>query len=361
MSLAEIQGRMPEHAQILQYAVLNDKILGWVISKTEFSVVEKIIAQEVLSEKVRNYVRLVSSNGESDEDEIRQRSEELFDVLIQPSQRFLQNGKSLYVIPDKALNHLPFAALVARESGRFLLQDYVIAIAPSSNLLVACSEIASARERTTVESLLSVGNPRFDRRAFPSLPDLPSAGREAEKITAYYSPMTTSLLTGDDAREDRVKREMTKSDVIHFALHAVVDEQSPMRSKLLLTEERRRAGAQGADGILQAQEVYSLRLDRPRIVVLSACQTGVERYYGGEGMINMARPFIANGVPLVIVSLWPVEDSEPLVELMVSFHRHRKRGDLSSVEALRHAQLEMLQRPPSSWAAFVAIGGATRF
>jgi CHAT domain-containing protein len=117
---------------------------------------------------------------------------------------------------------------------------------------------------------------------------------------------------------------------------------------------------------LTAAEVYQTKLPRTRLVVLSACRTGIERAYRGEGAIGLARPFIAAGVPIVIASLWPVE-SEAAASLMISFHKHRKQnwGHLSTVEALRRAQLEMLhnqQRNSSfGWAAFTTIGGYATF
>ena len=70
------------------------------------------------------------------------------------------------------------------------------------------------------------------------------------------------------------------------------------------------------------------------------------------------------GVPIVVASLWPV-DSAATADLMISFHRHRKEDPdhISTVQALRRAQLEMIHntQPNSNasfgWAAFVAIGG----
>ena len=105
-----------------------------------------------------------------------------------------------------------------------------------------------------------------------------------------------------------------------------------------------------------------MTLRRTRLVVLSACGTGVERYYRGEGAIGIARPFIKSGAPLVIASLWRVE-SEQTAQLMIAFHKHRKTGGLSTAQALRQAQLDMLNSPepelrnPYAWAAFVPIGG----
>jgi CHAT domain-containing protein len=113
-----------------------------------------------------------------------------------------------------------------------------------------------------------------------------------------------------------------------------------------------------------------MRLPATRLVVLSACQTGIEQQYRGEGAVGIARPFLAAGVPLVVASLWPV-DSDATERLMVGLHRLRARGGggdhLPTAEALRRAQIELLRgvdgryRQPYYWAAFTAIGGYAEF
>jgi CHAT domain-containing protein len=109
-----------------------------------------------------------------------------------------------------------------------------------------------------------------------------------------------------------------------------------------------------------------MNLSRLRLVVLSACQTGIERYYKGEGAIGLARPFQAAGIPLVVASLWPVE-SYPTKELMIAFHKHRKGDRLSTAQALRQSQIDMIRsgsfefRKPYNWAAYTVIGGHANF
>src|SRR5262249_38713676 len=160
-----------------------------------------------------------------------------------------------------------------RESGRRMVEDYALALSPSSTMLVMCSEAAEGKERFGLEKLLSVGNPRFDGAAFPSLPDLPSAAREAVAIAAYYKP--PRWLTEGESSVSRVVGEMKGADVVHLALHSVLDERFPLRSKFILSKapsEANHARARGS--ALFAYELYGLSLPRTRLAVLSACQTG---------------------------------------------------------------------------------------
>lgn len=375
LTLSEIRRRMPGRAQVLQYAVLENKTLIWVISGDRPpAVVVAQVSQKELTEKVAGYVQAISrAPGPGGEEDARRLAAELSAVLLGPAAPLLDPGKVLCFIPDKVLHHLPFAALVSPASGRYLAEERAVLTSPSPTIFVLCSEAAARKEGARDERLLSVGNPRFDRRAYPALPDLPSAAREAEAAAAYYGD---APLTGDSASRAAVMSRMAGADVIHLALHSALDEEVPLRSKLLLAASPRessaapRAAAPPADppaeSALYAYDVYNLKLPQARLVVLSACQTGAERYYGGEGMSSLARPFIAAGVPLVVATLWPV-DSDATAELMIRFHGYRARGKFPTAAALARAQTDLIRGPeerlrhPYYWAAFTLVGGHAAF
>lgn len=365
VNLTQLQERMPERAQILYYAVIDDKLIIWRISKRNFQSFERPINSKELTEKVLNYLQYVTKPAASDDEEMMQKSKELYDLLIKPAEALLDRDKQLIVIPDKILNHLPYAALVSSTTGKYLAEEYALTFSPSSSIFIICSDAAKKREGNKPEKLLIVGNPHFDRKTYPALEQLPQASREAEKVAAYYS--SPRSLIGDKATKRIVMSEMESADVVHLAMHFVADEQSPLRSELLFASDIKGDKPQDeATGIMQAYEIYRMKLPLTRLVVLSACQTGIERYYNGEGMIGVSRPFIARGVPLVVASLWPV-DSDATAELMINFHKHRKTENCSTAEALRRAQQDMINhammsnRHPFYWAAFITIGGYAEF
>jgi CHAT domain-containing protein len=357
LSLAEIQQRLPEHSQILQYSVLEDKLVAWVISKT--STDSKHVSVPELTANVTGFVSALTKAPPRNVEEINNRAKLLYELLITPVATSLNRDAVIFIVPDKILNIVPFGALVSPQTGRYFVEDYVFGVAPSSNLVIKDSDRASARGGLREESALVIGNPSFDSASFPLLPDLPAAATEAESVARLYG---AAPLIGVNAPANRVKARMPEAEVIHFAGHYVADERSPLLSKLLLSK----SAGQDAGGVLTASEVYRINLNRARLVVLSACTTGVERYYRGEGAIGMARPFIEAGAPLVVASLWAVE-SEPTSRLMIDFHKHRKLERMSAVRALRQAKLDMLTSPepidrdPHTWAAFVTIGGFAEF
>jgi CHAT domain-containing protein len=160
-----------------------------------------------------------------------------------------------------------------------------------------------------------------------------------------------------------VKAALKDCDVAHFAVHCLVEEKSPWLAALVLAGETRSQNASGQsstdNGLLFLNEVYNTDLQRTRLVVLSACQSGLGRYYKGEGIVSLVRPFLALRVPTVVASLWSV-DSKATATLMVEFHRNRKTGFPGAGDALRAAQIKMagstLYHHPYYWAPFIAVG-----
>ena len=345
LSPTEIQARLPEQVQVVQYAVLPDKLAIWVVSKTRFDLFEMQITAADLEKKVAAYQALMVSKGSPAE--IKEAAQYLFSLLI-PSD--LAGDKQLCLVPDKSLHQLAFATLVSPH-GKYLLQDYALFYAPSASVLVLATENARSKEQFRYEGLLSVGNPEFDRQENLNLPDLRDAGVEAKTITADYQKSVELL--GSEAPKEKFLRNLPGAEVIHFAGHFVANRQSPGNSKLLF-----------AGGELRSSELSAYKLPLAKLVVLSACETGFERYDKSEGAIGIARTLLAMGAPLVVGSQWKV-DSEPTKDLMIAFHRNRKERKLTTAESLRQAQLEVLSRTQTSapfyWAAFSLFGGFANY
>lgn len=361
-TLAQIQSQLPANTQLLEYAVLEDKVFMWVVTKDSLRSERTEIKRSELDALISDYLDILSRPNPSYE-EASSRAKELYTKLVAPIEGSLDRNRLVAIVPDDKLSFLPFSSLISPSTGKYLLEDYTIQTSPSAGIFVA----ASARPRTNdvdnAEGLLVVGNPTFSRQQFQHLPDLPAAAREANEIAHIYG---AAPLSGNQATPNRVKRDLVEADVVHLATHAIADDRSPLLSKLVLSSSGPGEAHHSSQGFIQASEIYGMKLPRTRLVVLSACQTGIERAYRGEGAIGLARPFIAAGVPIVVASLWPVE-SESTADLMINFHKHRKKKNVSAVQALRLAQLEVLHnKPPGStmnhgWAAFTVIGGNAGF
>jgi CHAT domain-containing protein len=197
----------------------------------------------------------------------------------------------------------------------------------------------------------------FDLRGAHLTP-LPFAREEvARAATAIGSGAV--ILDGDGARasETAVKTQpLQEFKVIHLAAHAVGNEVEPDRAGLVL------AAGGTEDGLWQAREIRRTRLSAD-VIVLSACETGVGRLQGEEGVMNLARAFLTAGAKSVVASLWSVEDRSTAT-IMESFYEHLA-GGLSVRDAFRQAQLDFIKdygekAQPFLWAGFEVIGDGTR-
>jgi len=362
--LETVRQQMPPRLRVLMYSVLQTKLLIWSISHNEFSVIKKDVPADTLGRDVNAYVDALTRELSGSTASTNALAAKLFDTLLGPVVKTVKPDDVVCIIPDKFLHRLPFAALISPETGKYLVEEWPIFYAPSLNVLWRCSEAGRTKVPSERGIVLSVGNPSFDFTAHPDLSPLRAAEREARAVAELYSPFS-SLLLGPQASKDSIIREMNSAEIIHFAGHYVVDGSSPLLSRMLLASRENPSEAVNQDHDLAAFEIVRQHLDHTSLVILSACQTGLDKYYESEGAVGLARTFIAAGVPLVVASQWAV-DSDATASLMISFHRYRKSG-FNTSESLRKAQVDMLRgrdeayKSPYFWAAFLCAGGYSEY
>jgi CHAT domain-containing protein len=196
---------------------------------------------------------------------------------------------------------------------------------------------------------------------------LRGTAQEASAIKTLFPD--TKMLTGRDANETSVK-ELNAPRTLHLATHGFFLENSTadkpdktkienplLRSGLAFAGANRRSGDKD-DGILTALEASGLNLWGTKLVVLSACDTGLGEIHNGEGVYGLRRSFVLAGAESVVMSMWPVSDFVTR-ELMTNYYKNLKKG-MGRGEALRQVQLEMIKRPnrqhPFYWASFIQSG-----
>lgn len=355
-NLESIRRCLPSNAQIVMYTVLPTKVLIWKISRDGVTSFEENITAEILEADVQNFVDALNEGTTKLQQSSRELGMKLHRILLSKVEKALVPGEKVCLIPDKFLYHLPFIALNSPETGKYFVEDWTVFYAPSLNVLCHCSQAARGKMSDSREVVLSIGNPTFNPRSYPRLSILQAAEREARGIADIYGN-TTSLI-GAQATKKNTLVAMTGADVIHFAGHYLINESTPLLSEMLLADNN---SQDSNESTLSAFEILRRHFNRTKLIVLSACQTGIDKYYGGEGAVGLSRTFIAAGVPVVVASQWPVE-SNGTADLMIGFHRHRQSG-LPTAGALRKAQLDMLHgtdetyRLPYYWAAFLCVGG----
>ena len=295
---------------------------------------------------------------------------ELLPPLAGPAAEGLER---LIIVPDGILYYLPFETL--RPPGvpvsGYLIEQYEVSYAPSSSSLVFLSRKAAGPWR---KMLLALGSPTLARAGAGDgdgqaptgwtvgeiykgqgfdLSPLPFSKREVLDIAGHFPEGSMDILLGTGAAEEDLKAlALEDYRIVHFACHGLLDEKVPFRSALILA-----AGSGGGeDGVLQAREIYNLRLNAS-LVVLSACQTGRGSLERGEGLLGLPRMFFYAGSKSVVSTLWPIGDRSTAY-FMDGFYEHLSRGH-GKAAALRLAKVRMLRSKyahPFHWAAFVLNG-----
>ena len=343
--------------------------------------------------------------------------------VMRPLRPLLGDATQLLISPDGQLNLIPFAALVDEDgryavgrysftyltSGRDLLRMKVARESKSRPMVVANPFFGEPAPgllaSTKAEMQPTALNSR--RRSVTTAHDLSEVyfvtlggtADEAQNIKKLLRQ--AEVLTGAHATESAMKAA-TAPLVLHVATHGFflteperTAKTSPaqvasatsstnskpaagtttqprssglnanarvlnplMRSGLALAGANARSGGSD-DGILTALEASGLNLWGTKLVVLSACDTGVGEVRNGEGVYGLRRAFVLAGAESVVMSLWPVSDY-PTRKLMTDYYQNLKQG-LGRGEALRQAQLRLLNDKlhPFYWANFIQSGDWT--
>ncbi len=352
LSAESIAERIPEGVALVEYAVLPDRLLIWVIRREGIDVV----SQDLGANRLTGYVERLKTEIRARKKQDREAARDLFRLLVQPALEKAPEASQLVFIPDKAIHELPFAALLNPATGRYLVEEKAVALAPSATVYLLAREHDRERARPD-DKVLVVGNPAFDKTVFSGLLNLPSAEKEARTIAGMHPG--AHLLTGPQATKKAVLAMAPEAGILHFAVHALENQDAPSRSRIVLAPEP----GNPESGSLFASDLGSLRLPRTRLVVLSACQTAKGRISKTEGAQSLARAFLAAGVPAVVASLWPVNDRATSA-LLTGFHARLRQG-LDPVRALQETQKDLIHssegdlRDPLSWASFELIGGTS--
>jgi CHAT domain-containing protein len=368
-SLSKVQEVLKTDEVLLEY-VLDDPTSFCLVVSQKGAYVRPLPAGrreiENLSQQFVGEIRTKGTGAEL--------SKRLYAMLVNPIPE-AATAPRFIIAPDAVLNLLPFEAL-RDAKGEYLLKSHVISYVPSGTILSTLRH--REKQKPAPKPLLAVGDVEYENQggAGPRIPtpasirgriqrgiadlsgiglhDLPETRAEVEEIGKIVGSDAVILL-GKDATETGFKKQpLDQFRILHLAVHGFADTQYPERSALVLGADPQ----SGDDGLLQVREIIRLRLNA-ELTTLSACDTGVGKLQGQEGISNLVEAFLVAGSKSVVASLWSADDTFAGA-LMEQFYRRLAQGEDTS-SALRNAKVDLLakygdQVSPFYWAAFVAVG-----
>ncbi|MEL6558059.1 MAG: CHAT domain-containing tetratricopeptide repeat protein [Bacteroidota bacterium] len=371
--IKSIQERLDDSSLICDYFLSEYGKYVFFISKDQSDLVQ--IADTVnFNSTVINFASLIDQfrmiDDINNEDQIGTLGHQLYTTLLGQfaDEIQLESKDKLIIIPDGELGYFPFELLLTEPVNQtvinyaaypYLIKKYDISYAYSSDLLFDDKTRSDAITTDFLSYAPAYENVSDQQVALRSLGkfrdafvDLEWNGEEAEAIGTYFK---SDAKIGKQATERSFKEKAKDAQVLHLAMHAFVDDEDPMNSKLVFYQDQDSI----EDGFLHTFELYNMRLNA-EMAVLSACETGYGKLVNGEGIISLARGFAYAGVPSVVMSHWQVDD-QSTKEIMEKFYQYLSEGQTKS-SALRQAKLSYLESAPATkkhpffWSAFVVIG-----
>ncbi|MEQ9403511.1 MAG: CHAT domain-containing protein [Cyclobacteriaceae bacterium] len=196
------------------------------------------------------------------------------------------------------------------------------------------------------------GNTDYSKFRNEALSELPGTGVELKNISRVFEG---SFFYGSESKESVFKNLGPKHEIIHLALHGIMDDENPDNSRLIFQKNVDSLD----DNVLFSHELYNLNLNAD-LIVLSACQSGAGQVATGEGLMSLGYAFSYAGSKNILLSKWDVADEVSPV-IITSFYKNLNEG-LSLNESIRNAKLDFLSQSdnissnPLYWGSYYVLG-----
>jgi CHAT domain-containing protein/Tfp pilus assembly protein PilF len=377
VSTGEIQALLDHGTLLLEYSLGRERSYLWRVSATGLRAFV-LPGREEIERTARAYHQALSTPATNGHEGGRTRlGKTLSRILLGPVARELE-GRRLAIVPDGALDYIPFDVLPEPGRASHLLMRHEVVELPSASVLAA-ERRELARRPPAPELAIVLADPVFQpddprvARGGPSGPAAPAPAarpgglprlsrlrfsrQEALTIASLAAPgaVTTELDFAAD-RDLALSGRLRDFRYVHLATHGVFDAERPELSGLALSQVD--PAGKPREGFLRLRDVYDLDL-KADLVVLSGCQTALGKEIRGEGLLGLTRGFLYAGALRVVASLWWIDD-RATAALMALFYRGMWIEGLRPAAALRKARLSLARqhrfRDPSYWGAFVLQG-----
>jgi CHAT domain-containing protein len=276
--------------------------------------------------------------------------QELYKALLAPVMNDAPNDEHFIIVPDGDLHALNLETLPGQVRTKFWIEHAIVAIAPSLNYLAGNRLPSDRRSKVRPKKGLLIGDP-VETAEYPRLK---YAGQEMDSIASAMG-MPEQRRGAEASPEAYTGNHPDRFDFIHFAAHAIANQNHPLDSAVILT------GAPETFRLF-ARDVSNHRL-KAEIVTISACRSAGAKTYAGEGLVGFAWAFLKAGAENVVAGLWDVND-ESTAKLMTGLYTNIA-ARYPAPEALQRAKLTLIHAggtwaKPRYWAPFELYMGAYR-
>jgi CHAT domain-containing protein len=396
LELAAAQALLAPDEAMLVYLIDRDATWLWAVRHGRAAFYRLDIGADALSAEVTALrSRLDPDRNPELAPFDAQRANALYQKIVLPAAPLLEGAHAVLVIPDGALQSLPFGVLVSKPPSAnpshpadhrdiaWLMKDYALTVLPSVGSLRALRQFTAAGRGTA--PFVGIGDPKLngtpgeargvklaalfrgklaDVDEVRALPPLPETADELRAVARDLGAGPDDLYLGERASEPLLRQAgLDRYRVVEFATHGLMsgDIAGLAEPALVLTPPEE--ATPDNDGLLTASKSATLKLDADW-VVLSACNTAAaDGTPDAEGLSGLAKAFFYAGARSILVSHWSVASKATVKLITDAFAELKKDPEIGRAEALRRAEMAMLdpQNPPEfahpqDWAPFVLAG-----
>ena len=336
-TLTETQKLLSRDTALLEYSILSHSLVAFIVTHESRRQMTWKIDPRDLRRKVLQLRTLLADPGTASE--LNPILDAVSAMVVSPlSRRLPDRVKHLIIVPTDYLSYLPFQVLLWK-GGRPLIEAYSISYLPSASSLEFLPRKLKLRGNLFLGALGAT--------AVDGMPPLPGTLEETAGIAKVYPE--AERVTGNAFTHDEVVEALSRFQEVHLATHGLLDERAPLFSALLTSP------APHEPSRLSLYEVTDMKL-RAKLVVLSACETGLGKLQRGDEVTGLTRTFLLAGASTVVSSLWKVSDDSTAL-LMEGFYSGLKSGQ-SPAQAMRESALAVRKQYPHPffWAPFIVTG-----
>ena len=367
----DVQRKIREDEVLIEYLLRDTLLQVFIIDPSGIRYNHIGLTEDFYSDlqMVLDYIKLdYYKNSDGPAPEFCSAANRLYNILFKEIN--IEPERNIIIIPDGMLAYLPFDVLLTGKVSAqdfsfkelpYLLKSNPVRYAYSATLMFQTKHwvnrarnnlIAFAPSAVNSDSILHASSVRETSVNRKDIKPLRYAETEVRSIKNIIGG---DLMLGPDANEAAFKELAYRYRVLHLAMHAFIDDEDPLYTKLVFAED----SLEEQDGFLNVYEIYGLNLNA-KMVVLSGCNSGSGISQQGEGIMSLARAFFYCGVPNIVMTLWTVND-ESAELLMTEFYKDLAKGRTTGT-ALRNAKLnfiesaEPIHQHPYFWSGFVMVG-----
>lgn len=394
LGLMDVRKQLGDREALVTFLIGRKQSFVQLTRRSGNFVVQVRESEASLTETVKALRRALEIQGGSVNEFDLTRASDLYKSLFGQLEAQLQGIDHLIVAPSGALASLPFGLLVTQlpKSGEYsdagwLTQRVAISHVPSMHAFYTLR--SNPPKRLPAKALLAFGDPVLKGQASQSpastglakamsdcrpsgpmsgdilraMAPLPETAGELKTVSQIIGPSASSVFLRDQATEAALRSQsLTDYRILYFATHGLLPGELKCQAEpgLVLTPPSQTAADKSGDGLLEASEIATLKLNAD-LVVLSACNTaGGGGKFGGDALSGLAESFFFAGARGLVVSHWQVPSAATAQLMTGMFNTLGPDLKGGSSPALKAAQTAMIHQKktahPFFWGAFVVVG-----